>query len=266
MLGTELPEYPLALMRSLSNIDVGRHWKLLFAVAATALVVFAGGCGGDGDETGATTVAQTSTEATEAPEVEPATTDPAADGQDDEQASDGDPAESDTAADRPDSDLEPPARYEVPPNRHQDSGGGSKQFRRPGADNSVQDSGREADRATFKEVAAVVHAFLDSRAAGDAAESCKYLSGGLTGQLLELAKQSPDAPSSCAGIVDALTVPMDAKASRAIARADIGSVRVDGDHAFVLYRGAEAGVHVLPIVHENGQWRLSALGGSILPD
>lgn len=258
-------------MRSIFDFGAVRRSPLLLLLAVVLTAGMIAGCGGgDDDGSAATTPAESPAsqegdgQAQEAPaeskadgeEEQPAPSGGDKDGQDGDK--EGQAAEEAGAADGP-------AKFEVPPNRHKDSGGGSKQFRQPGGDNSIQDSGREADQATFDEIAAIVHAFLDARAAGDAEESCKYLSSGITDQLLELAKQSDEIEQTCAAIVEALTGSVPAKVRRQIAKADIGSVRVDGDSGFVLYRGAEKGVYVLPIVRENGQWRVSALAGSLLP-
>lgn len=158
-------------------------------------------------------------------------------------------------------------KFAIPPNRHKDSGGGSKQFRRPGYDNSIQDSGKEADDKTFADVAATVHAFLDAQAAGNREEACKYVSSALINEMLQLTEGAPDIPKDCAGILDALLAkPANAKMRRAISTADIGSVRIDGNRGFVIYRGVEKkGMYVMPIVFENGRWRIAAIAGSYIP-
>lgn len=245
-----------------------RGRTVLLVLVALLFAVFVAGCGGDeGDEAAVTASPAPSEGATG--ETGPGPTPPgskrAAEGDRRDEGKDGAkrPADEGAAGGAPSEGAAP--RYKVPPNRHKDSGGGSKQFRRPGYDNSIQDSGKEADPETFSVVAAVVHAFLDAQAANDHAELCNYLSSGLIAELLKMAEQSDSIPQECAAVIDVLMVPLNAKAGRRLATADIGSVRVDGDRAFVLYWGAGKERLVLPIVRENGQWRIAALGASPLP-
>lgn len=254
------------MMGSILRRYRGRRQLLhLFIALLLGLGVLAG-CGGDdgdSDTSAATTAAETESE-TEAED----STSPAKSGAgkskgeeskgEGQKRSGGDDAESaDEAAGG--------EEFVVPPNRHKDSGGGSKQFRTKGGDNSIQDYGKETTGSEFEEVAAIVHAFLDARAAGNSKESCKYLAGAIVDQLLQLAEQAPDAPKDCAGILDALTAPLTPEIRRSISTADIASFRAEGDSGFVLYRGVEKQLFVMPMARENGQWKVAAIAGSPMP-
>ncbi len=147
------------------------------------------------------------------------------------------------------------------PKEHQDSGGGSDQFRVKGGDNSVQEFGEEADAAEFDEAAATLHNFLDARAASAWAAACKYIASNVIDSLQELATQSQRLKgAACAEILDKLTNPAAKDLLREEAQlADVGSLRVEGDRAFVLYRGPEGEVLAVPMAREDGSWKVGTL-------
>ncbi len=152
------------------------------------------------------------------------------------------------------------------PKHHDDSGGGSKQFLVKGGDNSVQEFGAEADASEFEQAAADLHGFLDARAAGDGGAACSYLSGEVAESLESLvakAKHLKDA--SCAKVLGELTNPAATGELRTeAAKADVGSLRIEGDRAFLIYRGAGGAVLAMPMVKEGGAWKVSSLTGTRL--
>lgn len=252
-----------------SNSHLQGRWRLPLTLLATLVLslLVISGCGGDEDSDAATTTATTAASTgSEAAETGSEAETPAADAKDGADRSQK--ARTEGGVDKSEdgnSSESKGGEVVVPPNRHKDSGGGSKQFRTPGGDNSIQDFGNEASPDEFKEVAAIVHAFLDARAAGKTEVACRYLASSIIDQLLQFAEGAPEAPDDCAGMLDALTVPLNARIKRMISQADIGSVRVDGDQGFVLYRGFEKKVHVMPVVREDGHWKVAAIAGSPMP-
>ncbi len=152
------------------------------------------------------------------------------------------------------------------PKHHNDSGGGSKQFLVKGGDNSVQEFGAEADASEFEQAAADLHGFLDARAAGDGAAACSYLSEEVAESLESLvakAKHLKDA--SCAKVLGELTNPGATGELRTeAAKADVGSLRIEGDRAFLIYGGAGGAVLAMPMVNEGGAWKISSLTGTQL--
>jgi hypothetical protein len=44
--------------------------------------------------------------------------------------------------------------------------------------------------------------------------------------------------------------------------ADVGSVRVEGDRAFVIYRGVGRTVFAISMMDEGGDWKVGALAGT----
>jgi hypothetical protein len=147
------------------------------------------------------------------------------------------------------------------PHHHEDSGGGSAQFIVPGADNSVQEYGAEADAAEFGEIAAVFHNFFDARAEGKWAAACTYLAPSTARHYERLVASSGRAKDkSCAAILPVVMsrVPI-ADLREEAAQADVGAVRVKGKQAFVIYTGAEGKVAADSILKEHGAWGVGSI-------
>jgi len=156
---------------------------------------------------------------------------------------------------------------EFVPKQHSDSGGGSKQFRAPkGFDNSIQDYGEEADTSERDEAAVVLHDFLDARAEKNWAAACTYMAKSIIQSFETLAAQSKQTKDkSCAAAQEALSgrVP-DSELAKA-AKADVGSLRIEGDRAFIIYRGAPQGTfYAISMSKEAGAWKVAALSGTPL--
>lgn len=152
------------------------------------------------------------------------------------------------------------------PKPHNDSGGGSAQFRVKGGDNSIQEFGEETTGSEFDEVATVVHGYLDARAAADWAAACSYVSKRVAEGLEQLGARAKGLKSSsCAVVMGKLTNPAAMGELRTEAeKADIGSVRVEGDQAFVIYRGLGGTVYAFPLTREGDAWKVGGLTGTAL--
>lgn len=152
------------------------------------------------------------------------------------------------------------------PKQHNDSGGGSQQFRTKGGDNSVQEFGKEADEADFEAAAVALHNFLDARAEGNWAAACEYMSKGVVESFEKLAAQAKQIDdASCAGILEKLTNPAAKQSMKAEAtKADVGSLRVEGDRSFVIYTGIDGTVLAMPMANEDGDWKVASLAGTPL--
>jgi hypothetical protein len=151
------------------------------------------------------------------------------------------------------------------PKQHEDSGGGSAQFRTKGGDNSVQEFGQEADDSERDEAATALHNFLDARAAEDWESACSFLAEEVRESLEKLAAQADQAEDiSCAGILAKLTNRAALPALRSeAARADVGSLRIEGDRAFILYRSGDT-VFTVPMANEDGSWKVASFAGTPL--
>jgi len=152
------------------------------------------------------------------------------------------------------------------PKKHRDSGGGSKQFRIQGGDNSVQEFGKEADTQEFEAAAVALHNFLDARAEGNWAAACGYMSKAVIESFEKLAAQAKQLDdTSCAGILEKLTNPGARAALKAEAqKADAGSLRVEGDRSFVIYTGLEGTIMAMSMDNEDGEWKVASLAATPL--
>lgn len=243
--------------------------KLSIALVAFLLAVGLGACGGD-DDSGSTS----------------ATTDPAAQseqGGGDSTKSDaptGDAAGSGSASGKrqesPEGEDENSAgagSEDFVPRQHEDSGGGSDQYVVRGGDNSVQEFGAEADEAERDAAATALHNFLDARAQGAWDAACSYLSSEVRESLemfVEKAQEAAEregksAPvgSGCGAILAGLTnraaLP---ELRKEAAEVDVRSLRVEGDRAFVIYTDAKGTVIAIPVVKEDGDWKVGSLAGA----
>lgn len=148
--------------------------------------------------------------------------------------------------------------------QHEDSGGGSEQFRAKGGDNSIQDFGEEADADEFEAAAAVLHDFLDTRAAEDWDSTCAAVTEEVRQSLEKLAAQAKRLDdTSCAGVLGALTNPAAKQVLQEEAtQADAASLRIEDDRGYIIYRGPKGVVLALPMAREDGEWKVSGLGGT----
>jgi hypothetical protein len=152
------------------------------------------------------------------------------------------------------------------PRRHHDSGGGSAQYRVKGGDNSIQEFGSEVEGSEFEAAAAALHDFLDARAAGDWAATCSYMSKSVVESLDKLAAQAKQGEgASCAEVLAKLTNPAAESSMKAEAnQANVGSLRAEGERAFLIYRGAGKTVLAMPMADESGAWKVASLAGTPL--
>ncbi len=156
----------------------------------------------------------------------------------------------------------PPAQ---PANTHHDSGGGTAQFATKTGDNSIQEAGTEGSPSETQAAAAVLHAYLDARVAHRWSDACFYLSAGYAATIEAFAERyaKDKAVKSCPEVLEALATGSQ-QALQATARADVGALRIEGDHGFVLYRGAGGEPYAMPMVLEDGAWKVGSLEGAPL--
>lgn len=152
------------------------------------------------------------------------------------------------------------------PEQHSDSGGGSKQYKVKGGDNSVQEYGAEADQEDFEAAAVALHNFLDARADGNWAAACEYMAESVIESFEKLASQSKQVGGKgCGAILEKLTNPAAKKLLKEeAAKANVGSLRVEGDRSFVIYNGTGKTILAMPMANEDGEWKVASLAGTPL--
>ena len=104
-----------------------------------------------------------------------------------------------------------------------------------------------------------MHDFLVARAEEDWPTACSHLTKTVAQQLQQLASQSGQlSGAGCAKILAALTPPLPAKVQKESTIVDAGSLRTEGEQAFLIYRGS--GRNGLRDTDEAGRWRLEGRG------
>jgi hypothetical protein len=218
-------------------------WFLAVACLAAAL----GGCGGGGSSTAST---QTSEASTAAPKT--STT----------------PPKGQEEGEGPKKSSPPPPQQDngtFTARPHHDSGGGSAQFEVKGGDNSIQEFGEEGSESELRKAALALHGFLDSRAEGDFKAACSYLGADVAKSLQQLAAAAKGLKGAdCPQLLAALAGGVPASALAEAAHADVGSLRFEGDRAFLIYRGAQQATYAISMVKEGGEWKVGGLAGTPL--
>jgi hypothetical protein len=219
---------------------------LFFAVAVVA-------CGGDDDSTSGTAATQAQAQGGQSPRSSSSRSAAKNGASGNSQArSQGKPG-SDSAAD-------------FTAKQHQDSGGGSAQYVVKGGDNSVQEFGQEAGASEFEAAATALHNFLDARAEGNWAAACQYLSKSTIESFAQLAAQAKSIEDkSCGAILGQLTNPAAKQAmAEEAAKADIGSLRTEGERAFLIYTAGSKTILAMPMANEGDRWKVAGLAGTPL--
>lgn len=145
------------------------------------------------------------------------------------------------------------------------SGGGSSQYRVPGGDNSVQEFGEESDETELEEAATALHGYLVARADEDWAAACANLAETVEEQLRALAKRSKELEGKgCAAILGALTPKLPPAVRRESTIVDAGSLRLEGEQAFLIYKGVEDKTYTVLMVPEDGDWKVGSLAATPL--
>jgi len=157
----------------------------------------------------------------------------------------------------------PPAQ---PTNHHYDSGGGTAQFATKQGDNSIQESGTEGNPTETQAAAAVLHAYLDARVAHRWDDACFYLSAGFAATIEAFAERYAKGKEvkGCAEVLEGFASGSSQQALVATARADVGALRIEGDHGFVLYYRPGGEPYAMPMVREGGAWKVGSLEGAPL--
>lgn len=145
---------------------------------------------------------------------------------------------------------------------HNDSGGGAAQFENARTAGTVVEFGEEADAEDFEAVAAALHGYLDAKEAQDWGLSCEYMS---REAIESIAQFAADPDASCPELLEEFSSGTSPKILRRLAVADVGSVRILGNEAHALYKGAKGFGFFMPMVFEEGQWKVRSLAPSMLP-
>lgn len=222
---------------------VARAGVALLALAPVTLGLTA--CGGGGQGTTTATVVKNPT-ATTPIATTPATSTP---------ASAAPKSFTEAKAPAPSSGSGPSARG---------SGGGAASFKVAHGDNSIPTYGGEAHSSERARASAVLAAYLHDRANGSWTQACNYLAAATNRQLALFGKAAKGGAKGCGAVLAALS------RGPAAARADVytGSLvalRIKGKNAFALFHGPHNSKYVMPMIDENGAWKVSQLAPLAYP-
>lgn len=243
--------------------------KALTALATLLAALALAACGG-GDEGGETSTG--GAETSQAPdvaqiqeragEIEKQRKGEDGDAKPDSRKDPGDGGSEQRGSATPNGGPDPPAPVE-----HSDSGGGVAQFQRKGSDNSIQEFGQEGGGSDFSSAAAVLHAYLDARAARDWDEACSHLSAEVIAGLEQFAAAyaGDKQIEGCPDVLESLSASTSTSTLKESAKADVGSLRMEGDRGFLLYHGAGGAELAIPVTQEGGEWKLAAPDATPLP-
>lgn len=143
---------------------------------------------------------------------------------------------------------------------------GSASFRTPGGDNSIQDFGEEASSGELDEASTALSAYLEARAKDDWAKQCTLLAKATVAPLEQLAARSAQFKGKgCAAVLEALMGRAPASTRANTLTHSVASLRVEGDRSFALYHGPGGVSYFVPMVKEDGQWKLGAIAPSEFP-
>lgn len=146
------------------------------------------------------------------------------------------------------------------------SGGASAEFRTPGGDNSIQNYGEEVASGELAEAEEAIVAYLEARAKANWEKSCEYLAKMAKEPLEKLGESSPTLKGKkCGAIIAALSaqVPKAALANPVVE--GIAAVRFKGDRGFALFHGPKGVKFFMPLVKEDGHWKVGSLVASEFP-
>jgi hypothetical protein len=136
--------------------------------------------------------------------------------------------------------------------------GPTRQFIVPGGDNAVQTFGREATPAERKQVTKVAQAWLRARAAKNWAKDCRYLAT----SSVKYAESSASymAQHKVSGCTKALGV-MAVKGQKVSLKYNMAggvvSLRLGEGHGYAQYHGNDGHDWVIPVIRENGVWKIT---------
>lgn len=145
-------------------------------------------------------------------------------------------------------------------------GGGSAGFRTPGGDNSIPDYGNEATGAEFEEASDAVVGFLRARAKDDWGTVCSYMAVAALKPIENIASRASQSEvEGCPELLTTLTADAPASSRPSTIGDGIDSLRAEGMRGFALYHGTDGADYFVPLVKEDGEWKVGTLAPTAFP-
>lgn len=144
------------------------------------------------------------------------------------------------------------------------SSGGSDQFRDK-TDSPLLDFGEESSNAEVEAATETVQGFFGARSREAWPAACAQLSRAVLAKIGHLATSATDlADRSCPSFLGAFTELTDQERRESTVVEAGGSLRQQGDHAFLIYFGAHEAVYAMPLTREGESWKLASLSSKAL--
>jgi hypothetical protein len=144
------------------------------------------------------------------------------------------------------------------------SASGPDQFRGK-TKSPLLDFGEEGNDAELEEATEAVHSFFVARSQGDWKAVCAQLSQAMLAKIEHLATSATDlADTSCPSFLETFTSLSDKERRDSTVVDEEGSLRLQGDHGFLVYYGADEVVYAMPLSREDGAWKLGSLSSKQL--
>jgi hypothetical protein len=161
----------------------------------------------------------------------------------------------DSDASAPPQPAEPGDRY-VPAERD----------RKIQGDGSIERFGAQAPDDEADDIVAVAVGYYDARAERDWARACGLMSSSMKQQFAQLAERAESIDGEdCPAVMEAFTarVPREALVREA-REVRFNEVRVEGNRAFAIFKSKSIPNGTLPMVRENGRWKVASMVGTTL--
>jgi hypothetical protein len=129
-----------------------------------------------------------------------------------------------------------------------------------GGDNSIQNYGSEASGSDRLAAARILTSYLSSISAGNAKTACALLATSATEQMQQVGANPAGGSAGCPALVGRIVSNLPAELKHQLADVRVLSVRVDGEHGFIIFDGVGPKVANMPLVKESGGWRVAAIG------
>lgn len=144
------------------------------------------------------------------------------------------------------------------------SSSGSDQFRDKTA-SPLLDFGEESSDAELEEATEAVHGFFIARSREAWPAACAQLSQAVLAKIEHLATSATNlADKSCPSFLGTFTSLTDQERRESTVVEAGGSLRQQGDHAFLIYYGAHEVVYAMPLSREGETWKLASLSSKSL--
>ncbi len=128
---------------------------------------------------------------------------------------------------------------------------------------SIERYGQEAKGTERQQLLALYRSYLTALGEKDYESACAKLAAQVKGSLAQIAGPKAD----CEEILPAILSPTATPLSRAQSKGKVTGVRVEADHAFVVFKAPGAKLWQMTLLHEGGEWKVASLGAAVLvPD